>query len=48
MESAARKATPMETNGTQILTANAEQASKEDIKLFQSIIRSLMYAMIQT
>jgi hypothetical protein len=38
----------METNGTRILTANIKQALEEDIKLFQSIIRSLMYAMIQT
>jgi hypothetical protein len=48
MESATGKTTPMETNGTRILTANIEQASEEDIKLFQSIIGSLMYAMIQT
>ena len=48
MESATGKATLMETNRTQILTANIKQASEEDIKLFQSIIGSLMYAMIQT
>lgn len=48
MESATGKATPMEANGTQILKANTKQASEEDIKLFQSIIGSLMYAMIQT
>jgi len=48
MESAVGKLTPMEVNSIRMLKANTEQASEENTKLFQSIIGSLMYTMIQT
>ncbi len=48
MEAATRKDTPMETNASKSLTANTGQALEVDIKLFQLMIGSIMYAMIQT
>jgi len=38
----------MEPNALKILTKNTGQATPEDIRLYQSIIGSLMYAMTQT
>jgi len=48
MEKAATKSTLMEPNALKVLVKNTRQATPEDIRLYQSIIRSLMYAMTQT
>jgi len=48
MEHAASKSTPMEPNALKILIKNTRQATPKDIRLYQSIIGSLMYAMTQT
>jgi len=38
----------MEPNALKVLVKNTRQATPKDIQLYQSIIRSLMYAMTQT
>lgn len=48
MEAATGKDTPMETNAYKSLATNTRQALEVDTKLFQSMIGSIMYAMIQT
>jgi len=48
METAAPKSTPMEPNALKVLIKNTGKATPEDIRQYQSIIGSLMYAMTQT
>jgi len=48
MENTATKSTLMEPNALKILIKNTRQATPKDVRLYQSIIRSLMYAMTQT
>jgi len=48
MEKAATKSTLMEPNALKVLVKNTGQATPKDIRLYQSIIGSLMYAMTQT
>jgi len=45
MEKAATKSTLMEPNALKVLVKNTGQATPKDIRLYQSIIGSLMYAM---
>ena len=48
MENATTKSTLMEPNALKVLIKNTRQATPKDIRLYQSIIGSLMYAMTQT